>query len=166
MSVCDPSSYGTYTGPPLPVLPDSVTWRVEVNVVGGGNDFTQDFHQFIDYSSNRHALHYWKDGQMFWAIFKYTSNEQIMITFPKGGTTSTESATCQISPLDQSMFAKLFGDTTVNGRPHTPRPLDALRLSKYYPLKYLGKMDLTSGVKAIAWESCQSNDTTGYTQKV
>ncbi|GFO37062.1 EF-hand domain-containing protein d1 [Plakobranchus ocellatus] len=165
-SVCDPSAYPTYNGPALPILPDQLTWRIEANIIGPGKDYTIDFHQYIDYTNNKHALHYWKEGKSYWAIFKYSSNEQVLLTFPPAAQSTTEATTCQISPLDQSFFAQLLGDIQIDGRPHTARPLTVLRMSKYSPIKFLGKMTLTSGVKAVVWEGCLYNDKTGYTQKV
>ena len=150
--VCDPSNYGSNSGPSIPALPQQFSVHVEAGILNKNR--TTWIHEFFDEVNNRGRINFFMQGMRERVIYNYNTNE--IFLFPD----VRNNRECSVLPLAQSRFVNFtFGLTTVNGSYHigTSRQFFEF-LNDDTPINYLGLNNTVRGVPALRWDACINND--------
>ncbi|KAK7096301.1 uncharacterized protein [Littorina saxatilis] len=148
-TVCTPGSSDN-KGPPVPLLPERFTLRVEANLLNKNS--TIDVHEWHDGPGNRGAAITWLSSVQFSYIYSYPTNQQFSFEQITGGRYD-----CQVQQLNSLSEPYLHGTdsttTTTNTTTHIYSAARALSFAGGLAERYEGRSDVR-GIVADTWSSC------------
>ena len=152
--ICDPDA--SYSGPPVPYLPDQFSFTIEGNLVERNSSAVVT--EYYDRPRDRGRIEFGMNGSSAYSIFDYTTGEVFLIPDYQSGDD------CKVySIADGSRFLnRTFGIVNQNGSIHIGSPRTFIEnLRDDTATQYLGE-DMVRGIPTQRWQACFGSENISY----